>query len=117
MPLPTEEPATLTAVKAWAGITNDKDDTVLTTVILPAVNSLVRGLPVAQALDTDPAPEDWPAPIVAGATMLAARLHRRRNTPGGVEASGAFGVAYVRRVDPDVAQLLQLGEYAPPGVG
>lgn len=117
MPLPTEEPTSRDAVKAWAGITTDKDDAVLDDVILPAVNSLVRGLPVAQALDTDPAPTTWPDSIKAGATMLAARLHRRRNTPGGVEASGSFGVAYVRRVDPDVAQLLQLGDYAPPGVG
>lgn len=117
MPLPIVEPALLPAVKAWASITDDADDTVLTTVVLPAVNGLVRGLPIAQASNTDPAPAAWPGQVTAGAVMLAARLHRRMNTPGGVESAGAFGVAYVRRNDPDVAQLLELGEYAPPAVG
>lgn len=119
MPLPEQEPATLSAVKAWLGITEDdtEADTVLNTVILPAVNGMVRDLPIAQRSNTDPAPAAWPGRVSAGAVMLAARLHRRMNTPGGVEAVGGFGVAYVRRVDPDVAQMLDLGEYAPPAVG
>lgn len=119
MPLPTVEPAPLELVKVWMGIAedDDKDDAVLTSIVLPAVNGLVRGLPVAQRSNTDPAPGAWPAQVTAGAVMLAARVHRRMNTPGGVEVAGQFGVAYVRRNDPDVAQMLELGEYAPPAVG
>lgn len=118
MPLPAGEPTTLELTKAWMKMEADDvvDDDVITACV-DAVNVLVRGLPVAQALDTDPAPETWPASIRLGARMLAARYARRRNTPGGVEVAGQFGVAYVRRVDPDVAQLLQLGDYAAPGVG
>ena len=116
MALPAGDPTTIADVKAWASITDERDDAVLAQVFA-AVNVLVRGLPVAQRLDADPALGAWPGDIKLGATMLAARMHRRRNTAGGVEAAGAFGVAYVRRNDPDVAQLLQLGEYATPLVG
>lgn len=116
MPLPTAEPTTRDAVKTWVGINDARDDAVLD-ICVAAVNELVRGLPVAESSNTDPAPEAWPNTITAGATMLAARLHRRRATPGGVEAAGDFGIAYVRRNDPDIAQMLQLGDYAPPRVG
>ncbi|WP_408898646.1 hypothetical protein ACJ5H2_05935 [Nocardioides sp. R1-1] len=116
MPLPTGEPTSREEIKAWAKITDSKDDTVLDDVAA-AVNDLVRGLPVAQRSNADPAPEEWPAQVKFGATLLGARLFRRRNTPGGVEASGAFGIAYVRRNDPDVAQMLELGEYSRPAVG
>lgn len=116
MPLPTGEPTSAAEIKAWAKITDDRDDDALAQVAA-AVNELVRGLPVAQRSNLDPAPGDWPAQIKFGATMLGHRLFRRRGTPGGVEATGGFGVAYVRRTDPDIAQLLELGEYAPPAVG
>ena len=116
MPLPVVEPTKVEDVKAWAKIDDGRDDTLLATIVA-AVNALVRALPVAQRSNLDPAPPDWPAQVKFGALMLAARMWRRRNTPGGVEASGAFGVAYVRRNDPDVAQMLELGEYAAPGVG
>ena len=49
-----------------------------------------------------------------GATMLAARLHRRRNSPGGIESFVADGAVYVSRQDPDVAVLLRMDH---PGVG
>jgi hypothetical protein len=48
--------------------------------------------------------------------MLGARLWRRKSTPGGVEVFGDGGMAYVRRTDPDVAMLLQLGDWAKPAV-
>lgn len=116
MPLPATDPTGLEVVKAWVKITDTADDDTLGDVVA-AVNELVRGLPVAGSSNTDPAPEDWPNTIKFGAMLLAARLWRRRNTPGGVEAAGDFGIAYVRRNDPDIAQMLQLGEYAPPRVG
>lgn len=49
-----------------------------------------------------------------GATMLAARLHRRRNSPAGIESFTADGAAYVTRYDPDAALLLQ---FDAPGIG
>lgn len=49
-----------------------------------------------------------------GALMLAARLHRRRNSPGGIETLGDAGVAYVARTDPDLARLLRLDAYQMP---
>ncbi|QFG13038.1 head-to-tail adaptor [Gordonia phage Schiebs] len=59
----------------------------------------------------------WPANVAEGATMLAARLHRRRNSPSGVESFGELGPVYVQRNDPDVAMLLGLGAWTPPRVG
>jgi len=55
--------------------------------------------------------------VTLGATMLAARLWRRRNSPEGVAAFTADGAVYVSRNDPDVALLLGIGAYAPPVVG
>jgi hypothetical protein len=52
-----------------------------------------------------------------GATMLAARLYRRRNSPEGVATFTADAPVYVQRNDPDVALLLGIGSYAPPVVG
>lgn len=52
-----------------------------------------------------------------GATMLAARLWRRRNSPEGVATFTADGAMYVQRNDPDIAMLLGIGAYAPPVVG
>lgn len=66
---------------------------------------------------TGTAVADWPDNITEGAIMLAARLHRRRNSPAGVEAFTDMGVAYVSRRDPDVAMLLGLAEWTPPRVG
>ena len=58
-----------------------------------------------------------PASRDLGATMLAARLYRRRNSPEGVATFTAEGAVYVQRNDPDVALLLGIGSYAPPVVG
>jgi len=54
---------------------------------------------------------------VQGATMLAARLHRRKGSPAGVEAFGSLGAAYVMRTDPDIAMFLKLGSWQRPQVG
>lgn len=116
MPFPAVPLVTVPQVKSWARITDANDDDTLALVVA-AVVELVQGLPVAQASNTDPAPDDWPDSVRMGATMLAARVFRRRNTPGGVEAAGDFGIAYVRRNDPDIAQFLELGDYGRPGVG
>lgn len=118
MPFPAEGPTTVAKVKGHLKIVDAVDDAALGDVVA-AVNDLVESLPVAQPLNTDPAPADWSgAPrITQGATMLAARLFERRNSPNGVAAFGDGATAYVQRNDPDVALLLRIGPYAKPGVG
>lgn len=118
--LPTDGPTGLASVKGQLGITDARDDARLQ-LIVDAVNSQVRSWPVSlAAVDTsttaDPA-RPWPARIVLGATLLCARLFRRKNSPAGVEAFGAEGAAYVMRSDPDIAQLLELGSWQGPMVG
>lgn len=105
-------------VKARLRIVDAVDDAAVAGVVA-AVNQLVRELPISAPFDTDPAPADWAAGprIVEGATMLAARLFERRNSPNGVAAFGDGGVAYVQRNDPDVALLLRIGPYSKPTVG
>lgn len=86
-----------------------------------ATNALVRGLPVTDKANTEPAPADWAAPdlsaIVLGADQLAARLYRRKDSAEGVSVIGSSSPAYVLRDDPDIAQLLQVGAYEKPSVG
>lgn len=52
-----------------------------------------------------------------GATMLAARVYRRRNSPAGVETIGDMGPTYVSRYDPDLEMLLGFGQWQTPRVG
>lgn len=118
--LPEGGPATTAGVKLHLGITDDRDDTRLTGIVA-AVNAKVRRWPcVLVVAGTAEAPAaDWAGgeDLVEGATLLAARLFRRKNSPAGVEAFGAEGVAYVMRNDPDVAMLLGLGSWSSPAVG
>jgi hypothetical protein len=118
MPLPDDGPATTAKVKAQLKIADNADDAALGDIVA-AVNAVVRGLPVVRRLnpDPDPGPFTWPANVVHGANMLAGRLFRRRNSPTGIEAFGANGPVYVNRNDPDVAMMLELGDYARPSVG
>lgn len=113
LPLPTVAPVTVGAVKGRLNITDNADDGDLADIV-DAVDVLVRRLPVS---DSCRGLEDWPADISLGARMLAGRLFRRRKTPEGVVTFGAEGAVYVQRNDPDIAQLLQLGDWAKPTVG
>lgn len=109
-------PATLAGVKLQLGFTDDTDDERLDSIV-DAVNVVVRALPVTSGVDLTADPIVWPATVVLGANMLAARLFRRKDSPSGVVDFGANGPVYVQRNDPDIALLLQLGDYAKPGVG
>lgn len=115
MAQPAADPVTRDTLKAWIGIADNANDDELT-MIAGAVSVMVRRLPTTQYPD-DPPPAAWPTDVQQGALMLGSRLFRRRKSPSGVEAFGADGPVYVQRNDPDVAQLLQLGAYAPPAVG
>lgn len=104
------EHTTVEVVGGWLGLTEPtSEDTVHLTMCVAAVNAFVTELPHV---------EDITELTKAGATMLAARLYRRRNSPAGITAFGTDGGAvYVQRQDPDVALLLGLGAYARPRVG
>jgi hypothetical protein len=87
---------------------DDSDPVVLETV--EAVNSLV---PTWAPRPT----AGWAAHQHFGATMLAARLYRRKDSPGGLADFGTEGAAYVSGNWPDVAMLLGLGNYSVGRVG
>lgn len=114
-PLPEGGPTTLdlvrTRLKFPADDTADDDEL---EGIVAAVNDTVRGFASADAargLDA------WPSRFELGATMLAARLWRRKDTPQGVATFGDSAPVYIQRNDPDVALLLRIGAYAKPVVG
>lgn len=110
-PAPGEGPATLAAVRArlpqnGTGVTDDE-----LRVLVAAVNRRA-----ARWVSREP-DGSWAPDHALGASLLAARLYARRNSPAGVQTFGTEGTAYVVRQDPDVAMLLQLGPYAVPRVG
>lgn len=113
LPLPAAMVTSLAAIKGRLNLTDAREDVAIVAVVEP-VDIMVRRLPIA---DTARGLEAWPADIAYGATMLGARLHRRRNSPEGVAAFSDQGPVYVQRNDPDIAQLLQLGDWARPAVG
>ena len=72
--------------------------------------------PAAAQTSADGVPEPTSSAQL-GALMLAARLHRRRNSLGGLEPLADGGAAYVARTDPDISRLLGLDGYAAPTTG
>lgn len=116
--LPAEGPATLEGVRDFLRITDTTDDERITAVVA-AVNARVRTWPCSEASAnvTEPEAAEWTANVVEGATMLAGRLFRRRESPAGVAAFGELGPVYVMRNDPDVAMLLGLGSWGKPRIG
>lgn len=56
------------------------------------------------------------AEVRQAATQLAARVVRRRNSPGGLEALNE-SVGVVASLDPDIDRALRRGRWAVPGVG
>jgi hypothetical protein len=122
--LPEVEPVTSADVKKLPYVGNelDADESERLDGIVAAVNSFLRDLPASDRVRVDTTQEDanlltWPSRIVEGGLMLAGRLWKRKDTPGGVAVLGDQGPVYVRRNDPDVALLLELGEHGKPAAG
>jgi len=113
--LPAGGPTSLALVKVQLSIAVDdvRNDDQLESLV-DGVNGSVRGWAVSEPV-VDQA--EWPDRIVMGATMLVARLFRRKNSPAGVEAFGSQGAVYVMRNDPDIAMMLRLGSWQGPAVG
>lgn len=90
--------------------TDVTDDDLIADCVAATEPEVIRARPDAAA---DPAGSP---DVYLGAVMYAARLVRRRNSPGGVE-SFADSVTYVAQYDPDVDRLLRRGKYRLPAVG
>ena len=100
-------------VTKWLGLKPASVDETLP-VVVSTVNAYVSGIPVLANLEDTAA---VPADVKQGATMLAARLWRRRNSPSGVETITEAGAQYVARYDPDMSRLLRLDGFTAPAVG
>lgn len=61
-------------------------------------------------------PASWDKTTELGAVMLTVRLHRRRNSPNGVESLTEMGASYVSRYDSDIARMLKIDAFARPVV-
>ena len=77
---------------------------------------------VAALIDSFPqvprTPEgEYTAAVKHAAIMYVARLHRRRNSPTGIEQVTDIGSSYVARYDPDIARALRIDSYTPPRIG
>lgn len=113
MPIP--EYTTVPAAGQWLQLSGEVgDDTVLASCVV-AANSVVSRYAGEDASDqTIPTLDD----AEQAATMLAARLYRRRNSPEGVQGITPEGVAVgIVRSDADIARLLRIDGFAVPQVG
>lgn len=77
------------------------------TQVAQAVHTLILGLDHVN-------PTTWDYPTILGATMLTARMYRRRNSPNGIESLTEMGTSYVSRYDSDIARLLKIDAFATP---
>jgi Phage gp6-like head-tail connector protein len=108
---------TVEKVKAWLRLTDTADDDLLADVVAATNHWVAQTAYVQDMVRVWPDTGEWPPDVTQGAVMLAARLYRRRNTPGGIDATGPDMAVYVPRRDSDVDLLLHLGMWAPPRVG
>jgi hypothetical protein len=95
----------------WLRLPPNTDTDVLTDVC-NAVDVWVNRLPCV--VDGLADGEDWSYDIALGATMLAARFYRRRNSPSGIDTVTDAGAIYLPRRDADIDTLLRLNEYNMP---
>lgn len=106
---------TVPQLVAWAQGQIKADDSAQ--LVVDAVNAYVTSLPVAADLVVEGDGQvggDKAGSVRLGTLMLAVRVHRRRNSPNGIEAMTGDAIAYVSRHDPDVSRFLELNA---PSVG
>lgn len=103
---------TLDLVRDWLKLTGTGDDDLVGRCVTAANRVATRYAPAGA--DVDP---DLSGDVTLAATMLAARLYRRRNSPEGVQGMTDAGAVYVARTDPDIARLLRIDQYLSPQVG
>ena len=102
-------------VRGWLQLPPGDEDTIVNDCV-DAANSIV-GRYVGEDVPTD---ETVPSATDCriAATMLAARLYRRRNSPEGVQGITPEGVAIgIVRSDADIARLLRIDSYSTPMIG
>lgn len=109
------------AVGTWLRLPVGQDDDLLAMCSAAVEPQVQRARPDQWVYDTaePPAPPVYTpdGEVMQAAIMLAARLYRRRNSPGGVE-SFAESIVYISsRLDPEIAKALHQGQFAYPGVG
>jgi hypothetical protein len=80
--------------------------------VLEAVNSLVPTFAVPRGVVDEDGTRTWAKHQRTGATLLAARLERRKDSPGGLATFGIEGGAYVQGNWADVAMMLGIGPYS-----
>ena len=105
---PTAPPDLESRIIAWLQAPAGSADAVTAATVAPAVEAWVDQLPNIHRQAQVDGPAGWEPDTWLGATMLGARLVRRRNSPAGIESWTGDGAAYVRNQDPDVATLLRL---------
>jgi hypothetical protein len=96
---------------------NGSSDEYVLDLVVSGTNALVPAtVPRVRELA---AGADWPADVIEGAVMQAARLFTRRRSPGSVSSySDTTGAAtFVARWDPDIERLMHTGMWAPPAFG
>lgn len=84
--------------------------------VAAAVNSYLDGRDDLVDVDTTTGTATPKPAAMLGATMLAAKLHRRRNSPGGTESVDGTVASYVARYDPDISRLLRIDYHSAPGI-
>lgn len=95
----------------WLQLTGPDSDAILADCVAAANSVVDRYIDSEQDIPTDSDAEQ-------AATMLAARLYRRRNSPEGVQGITPEGVAVgIVRSDSDIARLLRIDSFAIPQVG
>lgn len=99
----------------WAELRTVTTDDKHLALIVPAVNEYVEGLPSISRVESG-ITTGWAPSTTLGATMLAARLYRRKNSQNGIESVGDMST-YVSRYDSDIARLLNIDTFKMPMVG
>lgn len=102
------------SVKAWLRLADTADDDLIEACCAAVEPQVQRARPEFWSAAGPPYVPD--AEVYQAAVMLAAKVYRRRNSPGGLEAFSE-SVMYVSRFDPEVQRALHQGAWAMPGVG